>query len=65
MNHKIYQKVLNERLSAEREAQQSDKVRIQVVYTSPNLVKAGQEIMRERRKAQQSSRAHSAGLAPA
>ena len=51
MDHKTFDKIVSDRLR-EEQAQQTEKEHIQVVYTSANLVKAGQQIMRDRKKMQ-------------
>jgi hypothetical protein len=53
MNHIEYDKVVNERLRDERKSEQTDQGEIRVVYTSINLVRAGQQIMRDRKRTHQ------------
>jgi hypothetical protein len=51
MNHNEYNQILNERLKDACTQPQVDKADIRVVYTSVNLVKTGQQIMREQKEA--------------
>ena len=53
MNHKEYDKVVEQRLRDERKSQQDDQADIRIVYTPANLVEAGQKVMRDRKRLHQ------------
>jgi|GEM_PF-6146928 len=50
MNHKIYNKIVAKRLHGDRQSFLQSNAIIHVVYTSPDLVKAGQVIMRAKKR---------------
>ena len=50
MNHKIYNKIVAERSHGDRQSFPQSNAIVHVVYTSPDLVKAGQAIMRAKKE---------------
>ena len=52
MDHKTLDKIVNERERENDRDHQSEREEIRIVYTPANLVRVGQQIMRDRKKMQ-------------